>query len=61
MRGVRKALRAIAILALAVSSVWLFGTAVLYGPADEQLALAAVLLLSALGLAATWFWSPFGQ
>jgi hypothetical protein len=61
MRGLRKVLRAIAIFVLAISSVYLFGSAALYGPADDQLALAAVLLLGGLGVTATWFWSPFGQ
>jgi hypothetical protein len=33
----------------------------MYGPGEYQLTVAAALMLGALGLIATWFWSPLGQ
>jgi hypothetical protein len=60
MQGVRKILRALAIFLLAAVSLWLFVDAAVNGPGEYQLAVAAGLLVGALGLVATWFWSPFG-
>jgi hypothetical protein len=59
MRGLRKIFRALAIAILAVSSCGLVVDAVVHGPGDYQLWIAAVLALGAVGLSATWFWSPF--
>jgi hypothetical protein len=60
MQGVRKILRALAIFLFAGVSLWLLVGAAVNGPGEYQLAAAAVLMLAALGLVATWFWSPFG-
>jgi hypothetical protein len=60
MQGLRKMLRALAILAFAAVSCWLFIGAALYGAVEYQLAAAAAAMLIAIGLIITWFWSPFG-
>ena len=60
MLGLRKISRAVAIVALVMLSCWLFIDAAVRGPGEYQLLLAAVLLIGAAGLVATWFWSPFG-
>jgi hypothetical protein len=59
MRGLRKVSRALAIIILAALSCGLVVNAVVDGPVEYQLPIAAVLALSAVGLTATWFWSPF--
>ena len=59
MQGLRKILRALAILIFAVVSCWLFTDAAVNGPGDYQLIVAAALMLGAIGLAATWFWQPW--
>jgi FtsH-binding integral membrane protein len=55
MQGLRKILRALAIVILPV-----IGTAVIYGSSsglETTIGLAFILL--ALGLIATWFWQPW--
>ena len=39
-------------------SCWLFVDAAVYGPGEYQLIIAGVLIVGAVGLVATWFWSP---
>jgi hypothetical protein len=46
------------ILAAAMLSCWLFVDAAVHGPREYQLIIAGVLLVGAVGLVATWFWSP---
>jgi hypothetical protein len=58
MHGQRKLLRALAIVAAATVSCWLLVDAATHGPRDYQLIVAGVLMVGAVGLLATWFWSP---
>jgi hypothetical protein len=60
MQGLRKILRALAIVASAAASCWLLIDAAIYGPGEYQLGIALVLMIAAVGLTATWFWSPLG-
>ena len=60
MQGLRKILRALAIVAFATLSCWLFIDAAVRGPGEYQLLIGTVLLFGAAGLLLTWFWSPFG-
>ena len=60
MQGLRKIFRALALVICGVLSCWLLVDAAINGPGDYQLLVAAGLLVFALGLALTWFWSPFG-
>jgi hypothetical protein len=52
-------LRALAIFLLAGVGLWLFLDAAVNGAREYQLAVAALMLIGAVGLVATWFWSPF--
>jgi hypothetical protein len=55
MEGLRKILRALAIVLLPV-----VGTVILYGSASGvETGIGVVLILFALGLIATWFWQPW--
>jgi len=55
MQGIRKILRAIAIVVLPM-----LGAVVLYGTSsDAETVLGWFLILVALGLIATWFWKPW--
>jgi hypothetical protein len=55
MQGLRKILRALAIVLLP-----LVGTVILYGSASGvETAIGVVLILFALGLIAAWFWQPW--
>jgi hypothetical protein len=55
MQGVRKILRALAIVLLPV-----VGTVILCGSASGvETGIGVVLILFALGLIATWFWQPW--
>lgn len=60
VQALRKILRAIAIMAFFTLGCWLFVDAAVQGPGEYQLWIATVLLLGAVGLIATWFWSPLG-
>jgi hypothetical protein len=60
MQGLRKMLRTLVIVLLAILGCWLLLDAALNGPGEYQLLVASGMLLVALGLVATWFWSPFG-
>jgi hypothetical protein len=54
MQGLRKLLRALAILILPI-----VGAAVLYGSSSPiEVALGIFLILCSFGLIATWFWQP---
>jgi hypothetical protein len=59
MQGARKILRSLTIIACAAASCWLFFDAAVNGPGAYQLYVSGALMLGALGLVATWFWSPF--
>ena len=59
MQGLRKILRALAILLFAGVGLWLFLDAAVSGAGEYQLAVAAFMMIGAVGLIATWFWSPF--
>ena len=55
MQGVRKILRALAIVILPV-----VGTAIILGSSSGlETAIGCALILLALGLIATWFWQPW--
>jgi FtsH-binding integral membrane protein len=55
MQGVRKILRALAIVVLPV-----VGTVVIFGSSSGmETAIGWALILLALGLIATWFWQPW--
>jgi hypothetical protein len=58
--ALRKIFRALGIVAFFSLSCWLFVDAAVRGPGEYQLWIATILLIGALGLIATWFWSPFG-
>ena len=60
MQGLRKIFRTLAIFLFVGVSLWLFIDAGVNGPIDYQLYAAEALMLGALGLIATWFWSPAG-
>ena len=59
MQGVRKILRALSIFLFAGVGLWLFLDAAVNGAREYQLAVAALMMIGAVGLVATWFWSPF--
>jgi hypothetical protein len=58
MHGPRKLLRSLTIIAAAMVSCWLFVDAAVHGASEYQLIIAGVLMVGAVGLIATWFWSP---
>ena len=60
MQGLRKIFRTLAIFLFGGASLWLFIDAGVNGPRDYQLYAAEALMFGALGLIATWFWSPLG-
>ena len=60
MQGLRKILRVLAIILFAGLSLWLCIDAVVNGSSEYQLLVASALMLGALGLVFTWFWSPLG-
>jgi hypothetical protein len=59
MQGVRKILRSLTIITCATASCWLFFDAAVNGPGEYQLYVAGAMMLAAVGLVATWFWSHF--
>jgi len=60
VQALRKVFRALGIVAFFTLSCWLYVDAAVRGPGEFQLWIATVLLIAAMGLIATWFWSPFG-
>ena len=60
MQALRKVFRAFGIVAFFTLGCWLMIDAAVRGPGEYQLWIATLLLIGALGLIATWFWSPFG-
>jgi hypothetical protein len=60
VQALRKIFRALGIVAFFTLGCWLIVDAAVRGPGEYQLCVAALLLVGALGLIATWFWSPFG-
>ena len=60
MQGLRKISRSLGIVAFLTLGCWLFIDATLRGPGEYQLWMATILLIGAVGLVTTWFWSPFG-
>ena len=60
MQGLRKILRALTVLVLTIVGCWLFLDAVLNGPGEYERLVASSMILVAVGLVVTWFWSPFG-
>jgi len=60
VQALRKIFRALGIVAFFALSCWLYVDAAVRGPGEFQLWIATVLLMGAMGLIATWFWSPFG-
>lgn len=60
VQALRKIFRALGIVAFFTLGCWLIVDAAVRGPGEFQLWIAALLLIGALGLIATWFWSPFG-
>lgn len=60
VQALRKIFRALGIVAFFTLGCWLIVDAAVRGPGEYQLWIATLLLIGALGLIATWFWSPFG-
>ena len=54
MQGLRKLLRALAIVVLPLVAALIFSRA----SSGTEMAFAALLILFAIGLIATWFWQP---
>jgi hypothetical protein len=54
MQGLRKLLRALAIVVLPLAAALIFSRA----SSGTEMVVGALLILFALGLIATWFWQP---